>query len=210
MPLDQKCQSRRLHATDGKQRTVADGIGACGIHANDPVRPGTAFRTFVKSVVMGAVLQFRQSFLDRFVRHGGNPKPLERLFALGVGIDPAEDQFAFTPCICCADQAFGLFIVDQFFDDIKLLLPAADDLQGDILRQDGQIFCLPAGEFFIQFFRFHLTDQVTQCPGDHVAVTFQIPFAFFCAAQNPRDLPRDTGFFSYNDQSCHRYSLILW
>ena len=62
-----------------------------------------------------------KSILDGLILHAGDPEPFERLPAARLMIDQTENKFAFTSGIRCADKAFDIITLHQFFQDTELL-----------------------------------------------------------------------------------------
>ena len=177
----QYSQGRRLHAADGQKRVETQGKRSAGVHAHQPVRLRPAGSAAVQAVVFLGGLQGSKALFDGLVCHGGDPQPVHGLFAFGLGINEAEDQFALPPGIGGADQLFRFRIVDNFLDDGKLGFGFGNHLGGNMLRQHGQIVHAPFFVFFIDFVRLAQRDQVPHSPGDEMVFPFQESFALFPA-----------------------------
>ena len=202
-PLHQDCQRRCLDPADGKERIVFQCKRPACVHAHQPVRLASAPGALIQSVVIRAGPDIPEAFGNRFVCHGRDPEALEGLFAAGFFIDIPEDQFAFPPCVCGADQRIRFLVVDQFFDLAVLVFRLGDNLQRDRLRQDRQ---RGKGPFFIlrvNLVRFHQRDQVAHRPGDDILLPDQAAVPAGPAAQHPGNIPAHAGLFSHHNDLSH-------
>ena len=197
-PPDQHAQRRRLHAPDGQQYAVTNRIGARRIHANQPIRIRATPCAGIQRIVIRRRAQAVKARANRFIRHGGNPKPSDGLSAPRLLIDVAEDEFSLPTGVRRADDVARFLVVHQLFYGEKLASRLFDDLGFHPCRQDWQIFLFPAGVSLIQLLRFLERDQVSQCPCDHIILANQTVFALLSRAQHTGDIPRNGRFFSQN------------
>ena len=130
-----------------------------------------------RRVVSGAGTQPGKAFADGFIRHRRDPEPDKRLFAAGHLVNVAEDELAFAAGVGGADERIRIPGVDQALHDLKLRTRLGKNLEFHARGQDGQVFRAPALEAFIQLLRLLERDQMTDGPGDGIAVSAQAAFA---------------------------------
>ena len=201
--LDQQRQGRRLHASDGKERVVAQCKGAGGVHAHQPVRLGAALGGSEKTVVLVARLNLPETLGNGLVGHGGDPQAVEGLAAASLRVDIAEDQFTLAPRVCRTDDTVGVRRVDEGLDDLVLIGGLADHLQRDVLRQNGEGLELPALVLLVQLVRLHQRHQMAHGPGDSVVLPDQAALPALIAPQHASDVPAHAGLLSNDDGAAH-------
>ena len=90
--------------------TVADGVVASGVEADNPVGLAAATGGGVESVVVVAVLEVLEGHLNGLGGQRVEPEAANRfVFAMAQRQDVAEDQLSFPPGISGADNFLGLF-----------------------------------------------------------------------------------------------------
>lgn len=75
--VDDHGEGGGLHTTDGEHLAlclaVAEGVEACGVHAEEPVADGAAEAGFVERLVLVLGFEVGEAFADGFVGHGVDP-----------------------------------------------------------------------------------------------------------------------------------------
>ena len=203
--LDDHAQRRGLHAADGKQNAVTNGISARRVHADKPVRIRAAARAGIKRIVIRRWTQTVKPCADGLVGHRRYPQAAHGLFTPRLLIDITENQLAFTPGVRRTDDILRLFIVHQLFDGQKLAFRLFDDLCFHLFRQNRQIFRPPAGIAFIQLLRFLERNQMTKRPRHRITAANQAVFTLVLCAKHAGNIPRNGWFFG-NDERLHGFT----
>ena len=175
---------------------------ARGVHAHQPVGQTAAAGAFVKRVVVSGGAQFLEALADGRVGHRGDPQPPDRLFAARHAVDVAEDQFALARRVGCADDLGGVLVVHQLFDDGELAARGGQHLQGDVLRQNGQIVHAPAAITLVQLVRLHEGNEVAQRPCYNVTLAHEAAVAPLGGPQHAGDVAPHRRFFG-DDHDVH-------
>ena len=121
LAVDNQCQRRSLHTTDGKHLfvlTVFDGIKTGGIHPQQPVPHCTGKSRFIQWLKIRLVFQLRKSFADRFFCQRRNPKTFHRTAGTCLLHHPTLDQFSFLAGITAVDDFIR--VLHQSLNDVKL------------------------------------------------------------------------------------------
>ena len=121
LPADDEGQGGRHDAPDIQGGVIQKGIQPAGIDAHQPIRLGTAQGSVVQTVVIGIVPHIPEPLPDGFFLHGRNPQTLNRLMAPSLIVHQPEDQFAFPPGVCGADDGFHVLPVHEALQGFKLL-----------------------------------------------------------------------------------------
>ena len=213
-PLHEDRQRRCLHSPHAQERVVSQCKRPAGVHADQPVRLAPAAGAFIQAVVIAARTDLAEAFPDRLIRHGGDPQAVKRLFAAGFFIYIPEDQLAFPPGICRADQRVRVLVAYQLFDLAVLAFGGTDHFERDFLRQDRQRIEGPLFQALVHLVRLHQGHQVSDRPGNNILVADQASVPGCPAADHPGDIPADARLFGYHDNLSHaslppfRFSII--
>ena len=180
--LDDHRQRRGHHAPDGKRRAIEQRIQARQVNAHQPVRLGAAERRFGQKVIFCRILQVRHSLADSAFFQRRSPEALDGLAAMAVVVNQTENQLALASGIRRADDGFDIRAVHQGVQQLKLLFRL---FIGDVLPRVGQnrqICAPPTRQPKVIVFRLRQRNQMTDAPGNQIAVSFEIAvFAIGCA-----------------------------
>ena len=90
-----------------------------------------------------------------------------------------ENQFAFPTRIASVDDGADVFAADEFAKCGQLGFGFGNRFKRKFLWQNGKGFHCPAFVFVADFFRVAESDQMTQRPGNDIAVVFVVVLFFF-------------------------------
>ena len=143
---------------------------------------------------------------DGFVRQGTNPQTVERTGNAQVFVDKAEDEFTFPSGIGGNDNA--LTFPEEFFDDFELgdcrsigfitftLLNLAGNKGKDGRKNRQVLFVEPLDAVG---FGHGCRYQVSQCPRDGIAASFDITLFLVGCPNDTGDFTSDARLFCYDD-----------
>ena len=121
LALDDQCQGRCLHPSDGEgllavAPSVAQGVEAGSIHSEEPVSDGTGEPCLIERLIVRLVSQVLEALTYRLIGERRDPETAYGDTASSLLEDPALDEFALLPSITTVDD-FGS-LADQAFDDL--------------------------------------------------------------------------------------------
>ena len=198
LTLHQHCQGRRLDTTYIQGAVVQNREQTGCIDPYQPVCFLAAKGTMVQGIVLAAGAQFLETFPDRAVLHGRDPKAFHRLCASGHAVDQPEDQLTFTACITGVDNGIHVGTVHKAAEIVKSILLARCQYISERLREDGQIIITPLFIAFIVTGRIHGGHQMAHTPGNDQTVALIKAIGPGCCTQGRSDRFCYTRFFCDN------------
>ena len=108
VPTADHSKSWGLYPSQGIAAFADDGQCTAGIDTHQPVGFASCFGGIIEIVVTASWFEVGKSLTDGFIGEGGNPQAVERLMAIEIGIDVAEDKLTLSPCIGGDDDAVCL------------------------------------------------------------------------------------------------------
>ena len=110
-----------------------------------------------------------------------------------------EDQLTLAPRVTGVHQAIDILALDQLVEHLEARFGLLDRLQREVRRNDRQVGEGPFATLDLELLRTGQFQQVTDGRGKHVLLAFEVVVVFGEAAQRPRNIGGDRGFFG-NDQ----------
>ena len=185
-PINDHGQGGRLHSTDRKFLVVDNRIGTRKIHADEPIGSASATGRVRQSIVLAPRTKLVEPLADGVRCQGRNPEPADRLSAPGRLIDVAEDQLPFAPGVCRTDDPRHPSGREDLPHHLELIFGLLVDDQWPLNGKDRQLVEVPLTPLRVDLVRLSQGNQVSDRPGDNVAVPLEIAFA-------PRAGSEDTG-----------------
>ena len=102
--LHQQIQRWGKNAPHIQRLMVQHGEKAGSIDAHQPICPHTTQRRMIQRVILSPVFERVHALADRAVLHRRNPQSLERLAAISLFIDKAENQLTLAPGVAAVHQ----------------------------------------------------------------------------------------------------------
>ena len=140
---------------------------------------------------------------NRILRHRLQPEAADRFLAAGELDEVAENQFAFAPGIAGVDQIGNVFPLDEPFELIKARLRFLDRLQGELVRNDGEIRETPFPPLHVQLARETELDEMTDRGRDDVVLVLEVVLDFFEATERASEIVRDAGLLGDDERFGH-------
>ena len=106
--------------------------------------------------------------------HAGQPQAGKGLFAPGLLVHQAEDQFSLAPGIATVHDAIHIRAVHQLLQDAELLFGASRHQILPLLRQDGQVCDAPLDVLGIVDIGWSQFYQMPDAPADEITVALPI------------------------------------
>ena len=174
-----------------------EGIGAAGIHPQQPVADGPHRTGSIEIVEIGSGIEFGEAFLDGFFGQRGYPKAFHRHFAARLLHDPSLDHLPFLPGIAAVDHF--LAPGHQVAQNLELVHAAffRNQLQLESRRNHRQHFHPPSFPFGGIVVRFEKGAEMAEGPRHPVAVAFHIAVLGGRGPDYTRYLPAHAGLFGY-------------
>ena len=201
LALDEQRQRRCLDATDREELAARQRGGSRQVHADEPVGAGASVRGIGQRVEVRCRAQRRQAPADGVGRQRRDPQPADRTPAAGCGVDVAEDELALAARVRGADDLAGLAVTQQPGDHVELVLRLPSDDQGPLGRQQRQRRDRPALPLGSDLRRLGQLDEVSDGPGDHVAVAAETAVAPFGGAEHARQVAGDGRLLRHHDDA---------
>ena len=174
--------------------------GQCSgsVHPNQPVCFSTADCRFIEMLVFSSVGQMCKSFFNGFICHRRDPQPLYRFMTVGFFQDPSGYQLSFPSRISGNNYFPDILSVQLGLHRLILLRSLTDYHKLHLLRHHRQCCHIPFLILFVIFFRVCQSHQMSQCPGNHVFVSFQCSSGRLAAVQYSCDIPSYRRIFCYD------------
>ena len=172
------------------------GERAGGVHPDQPVRAGAAARGVGETLELVPGPQVVEALPDRAVGHGSQPQAQDRLIALQIVDDLAEDQLALATGVAGVDDAIHVLALQESADGPDALTLALLGLVAEGLGQDRQDFQRPGLELLIHLLGGQQFEEVPDREGDHVVVVLKIAVVVREPVEDLGDVPGHARLFS--------------
>ena len=153
-----------------------------------------------------------ETISDGFLCQGTDPESLDRAFGASKLHHPTLDEFSFLSGITAVNDLSSLFI--KGLDNLELLLVywCVNELDLKLIRNHRETRKLPFLPYVLVVLRGFEHTQVTEGPGNLIAVTLKIAVLSLACTENLGYLQRHTGLFcdTYYHNAVALYSKILF
>ena len=200
MAVDDHSQRGCLHAAYAEHLAFgggeAEGVEACGVHAEEPVADGATEACLVEALVFRLRLEVGEGLADGLFGEAAHPEALHGAGGFGLLHHPARDELALLAGIAAVDDAVGG--LHEALDDVELLLVAlvGDELDAETGRYHGQRREAPALPVVAVILRLLEGAEVAEGPGHLVAVALHIAVVRGVGPQHLGNLARYTRLLS--------------
>ena len=201
--VDDHGQRGGLHAAYAEHLALgggeAEGVEACGVHAEQPVADGAAEARLVEALVFALRLEVGEGLADGLFGEAADPEALHGAGGFGLLHHPALDELALLAGIAAVDDAVGG--LHEALDDVELLLVAlvGDELDAEARRYHGQRAEAPPLPVVAVVLRLLEGAEVAEGPGHLVAVALHVAVVRGVGPQHLGNLARHTGLLSNAD-----------
>ena len=194
--LDHHRQRWRLHAAHCRQKETAvtrvEGRhGPRTVDADHPVGFGARASGIGQTLHLFFAAQALETVPYRRGRHGLQPQAPDRVFAFGVLLDQAKNQFALAARVTGINDVAHILALGQLDDGVEPRLGFVHRLEVEVRRNHRQIRKTPLAALDIKLFGRLNLDQVANSRSDHPVVAFKILVVLFEFARCGRHRPHD-------------------
>ena len=147
---------------------------ARGVDSNQPVGFGTTVGRSTQAFKIFARPQLLESIADGGLGHGLQPQTLDRLAAIGVLFDLAENQLALSRSITCVDKTHDFRPASQLLQKSQLGSLTTPRTPLKWVRQDWQVGQRPVFQLWIVIFGLRELQKVTDGPRNQMVWAFPV------------------------------------